>query len=153
MVADYLARVRDAGASLSPSRRDELVEDLREHIATARAELVHETESDVRTLLHRLGDPAAIVAEAAAGEPPPPQVVAAMPQPAVPPTSMPPPGMPPPKRDNRVLVTVLTILAIVVGLPVLVCAAGILFFRTNAIDSPGGPSAPVEVSHIPASRS
>lgn len=148
MVADYLARVRDAGASLSPSRRDELVEDLREHIATARAELVHETESDVRTLLHRLGDPAAIVAEAAAGEPPPPQVVAAMPQPAVP-----LPGMPPPKRDNRVLVTVLTILAIVVGLPVLVCAAGILFFRTNAIDSPGGPSAPVEVSHIPASRS
>src|SRR6185369_1777940 len=104
LVADYLDQVRQSGSRLSQARRDELVEDLRQHIAAERAELAAETEVEVRTLLERLGDPAAIVAEAAFGEPPPP-----------------PPVDPAPQRSNRVLTIALVVLGVVVGLPLLVC--------------------------------
>jgi hypothetical protein len=72
MVEEYLAAVASAGPDLPRHRRDDLLADLREHIASARADLAPETEADVRTILARLGDPASIVAEARLGITPPP---------------------------------------------------------------------------------
>ena len=72
LVEEYLAAVAYASHDLPPHRRDELLADLREHIASARADLAPETEAAVRTILARLGDPASIVAEARLGITPPP---------------------------------------------------------------------------------
>jgi HAAS len=65
LVARYLARLQAALRDLPAARRDELLEQVSEHIATARAELgAQASEAEIRTLLERLGDPAAIAAEA-----------------------------------------------------------------------------------------
>lgn len=64
LVAVYLARVDQAATRLPAGRREELVNDLREHIEIARAELAEETEASIRTILDRLGDPESIVASA-----------------------------------------------------------------------------------------
>jgi hypothetical protein len=137
VVADYLGRVRAAAASLDPVRREELIDDLREHIATARAELSPETDAGVRTLLDRLGDPAAIVAEASAGEPaatPPPATAVATPPPA---TAVPP-------RSNRTLLTVLiVVLALFALAPIAVCIGGLLYFLPVSTEIQQGPL-PVE---------
>jgi uncharacterized membrane protein len=68
LVEDYLGAVSYACADLDPQRRDELIEDLRVHIAAARAELHEQTEAAIRTILDRLGEPAAIAEEAGVGE-------------------------------------------------------------------------------------
>jgi uncharacterized membrane protein len=68
LVGEYLDAVTRATADLPADRRADLLADLREHIAAARAELVPETEAGVRTILDRLGDPAGIAAEARLGE-------------------------------------------------------------------------------------
>ncbi len=66
LVARYLARLQAALRDLPAARRDELLEQVSEHIATARAELgAQANEAEIRMLLERLGDPAAIAAEAA----------------------------------------------------------------------------------------
>jgi uncharacterized membrane protein len=124
LVADYLERVRRAGAGLPPERREELVADLRDHILVARAELAPETEAGVRTLLDRLGDPAAIVAEATVGA-----------------TA---PAADGPQRSNRTLVIVLSVLAALVLLPVLVCLLGAAWFFPARVEIDQGPV--VEVS-------
>ena len=49
MVGEYLDAVRRATVDLPPDRRDDLLADLSEHIATARAELDPETEAGVLT--------------------------------------------------------------------------------------------------------
>lgn len=72
MVGEYLDAVRRATVDLPPDRRNDLLADLGEHIATARAELDPETEAGVRDILDRLGDPVSIAAEARLGTPPPP---------------------------------------------------------------------------------
>ncbi len=65
LVARYLARLQAALRDLPAARRDELLEQVSEHIATARAELgAQASEAEIRMLLDRLGDPAAIAAEA-----------------------------------------------------------------------------------------
>jgi uncharacterized membrane protein len=64
LVDDYLERLHRAAASLPPERRGELVEEIREHIETARAEGQASTEAELRDLLDRLGDPEEIVAAA-----------------------------------------------------------------------------------------
>jgi hypothetical protein len=65
LVAEYLARLEVALRNLPAGRREELLEQVSEHIATARAELGDQAgEAEVRTMLERLGDPAAIAAEA-----------------------------------------------------------------------------------------
>jgi hypothetical protein len=69
LVEDYLGAVSYACADVDPQRRDELIEELREHIAAARGALYEQTEAAVRTILDRLGEPAAIAAEARLGEP------------------------------------------------------------------------------------
>jgi hypothetical protein len=72
LVEEYLAAVASAGPDLPAHRRDDLLADLREHIASARADLTPETEAGIRTILARLGDPASIIAEARLGITPPP---------------------------------------------------------------------------------
>jgi hypothetical protein len=65
LIARYLARLQAALRDLPAARREELLEQVSEHIATARAELgAQASEAEIRTLLDRLGDPAAIAAEA-----------------------------------------------------------------------------------------
>jgi uncharacterized membrane protein len=131
LIADYLERVRRAGAGLPPDRLDELITDLREHIAAARAELAPETEAKVRTLLDRLGDPAAIVAEAMVGAATP----AAAPQP----------------RSNRVLIIVLSVLAAILLLPLLLCLGAAAWLFPTRVQTDHGPV--VEVSTQPAVES
>jgi uncharacterized membrane protein len=65
LVDNYLRAVGQALTGVPAYRRDELLEDLREHIAAGRAELGEdETEAEVRSLLDQLGDPAEVAAEA-----------------------------------------------------------------------------------------
>lgn len=68
LVEDYLGAVSYACRDLPPERRDDLVGDLREHIAAARSVLYQPTEAAVRTILDRLGEPATIAAEARLAE-------------------------------------------------------------------------------------
>ncbi len=65
LVARYLAQLQTALRDLPPGRREELLDEVSEHIAAARAELGPQpTEAQIRALLERVGDPAAIAAEA-----------------------------------------------------------------------------------------
>jgi uncharacterized membrane protein len=65
LVETYLNRLNAELADVPRGRRREIVDEIAEHIAEARADLPSpETEADVRTLLERLGDPADIAAEA-----------------------------------------------------------------------------------------
>jgi uncharacterized membrane protein len=59
LVGDYLDRLRAAAAGLPPGRREELVAEVRDHIATALDP--QGTEADVRNVLDRLGPPEEIV--------------------------------------------------------------------------------------------
>jgi hypothetical protein len=65
LVHNFLAAVADAAADLPAAVREELLADLREHIAVARVQYAP-TEAGVRTILDRLGHPVAI-ADAARG--------------------------------------------------------------------------------------
>jgi uncharacterized membrane protein len=64
IVDAYLARLRDELRDLPRSGRQEVVQEIEEHIATARAELHPESEARVRNILERLGDPAEIADDA-----------------------------------------------------------------------------------------
>lgn len=72
LVNGYLARVERAAHGLPVARRAELLADLGEHIAAARAELDTQTEAGVRAILDRLGDPQTLAAEAGLDEAQPP---------------------------------------------------------------------------------
>ena len=65
VVDDYLRAVATACADLPVSLRDELLGDLREHITAQLGD--NPSEAGIRTILHRLGEPAAIAAEARVG--------------------------------------------------------------------------------------
>jgi uncharacterized membrane protein len=69
LVEDYLGAVSYACADLPPDRREDLLEDLREHIGAARAVLYQPTEAAIRTILDRLGEPSTIAEEARLTEP------------------------------------------------------------------------------------
>jgi hypothetical protein len=64
MVADYLGRLEAASAPLPPDRRDELLDEIGNHIDTARAAGGAADEAAVRDLLDRLGPPEVIAAAA-----------------------------------------------------------------------------------------
>ena len=64
IVADYMARLRAAVSDLSPGDRQQIIEQISEHISSARAALPEETEAGVRDILERLGTPEEIAAEA-----------------------------------------------------------------------------------------
>jgi hypothetical protein len=65
LVADYLRRLDAAASRLPADRRAELVDEIRGHIDAALGEAGTDTESAVRNVLGRLGEPAEIVAAAA----------------------------------------------------------------------------------------
>ena len=69
---DYLARLERALAPLPRSRRNQLLEDVREHVTLARAGLSEESELSVREIFEHLGPPEDIAAEALATSPRPP---------------------------------------------------------------------------------
>ena len=68
LVEDYLRRLDAAAAQLSPDRRSELVDGIREHIEDARR-AGESDEAGLRTVLDRLGEPLDIVAVAAEDDP------------------------------------------------------------------------------------
>jgi hypothetical protein len=69
LVRRYLAQLDAALQGVDASRREEIVADVHEHIEEGRTGLDPDDTASVRTLLDRVGDPAAIAAEA--GAPPP----------------------------------------------------------------------------------
>jgi uncharacterized membrane protein len=64
LILRYLQDLEAQLHDLPAGRRQELLDEVGEHIAAARADLDPETEAGVRTMLERLGDPADIAAEA-----------------------------------------------------------------------------------------
>ena len=74
LILRYLQDLEGELRDLPANRRQELLDEVGEHIAAARAALDPETEAGVRTMLERLGDPADIAAEARerSGVPSPP---------------------------------------------------------------------------------
>ncbi|MEV4426466.1 HAAS signaling domain-containing protein [Streptomyces sp. R-07] len=67
LVTDYLATIAREASFLPAGRREELLADLREHLAVAVGD--EQDPEAVRTALERLGSPSAIVAAARAEEP------------------------------------------------------------------------------------
>jgi uncharacterized membrane protein len=63
-VDGYLRELDEELRDLPAARRDELVDEIREHIDSALGEARNGDEADVRNVLERLGDPADIAAEA-----------------------------------------------------------------------------------------
>jgi HAAS domain-containing protein len=64
LIEGYLARLRAAAADLPPGARDELVADMRTHIAEARRRAPEETDATILNVLDRLGEPEVVAAEA-----------------------------------------------------------------------------------------
>ena len=64
LIDGYLARLNAAAADLPRSARQEFVDDMRAHIAEARAREPEETDATILNILDRLGEPAVVVAEA-----------------------------------------------------------------------------------------
>lgn len=69
ILCDYLERLERPSDALPPAQHSELVEEITDHIAAARAAGQLEDEASLRSLLDRLGDPADIVAAARADQP------------------------------------------------------------------------------------
>jgi uncharacterized membrane protein len=67
LVGDYLGRLDSALAGLPKSRREEILDEITNHIAEERSRLHDESDADVRNLLDRVGDPVE-VADAARDE-------------------------------------------------------------------------------------
>jgi hypothetical protein len=69
LVRRYLAQLDAALQGVDASRREEILAEVHEHIEQGRDGLDTDDAADVRTLLARVGDPAAIAAEAGAPSP------------------------------------------------------------------------------------
>ena len=69
LVQRYLAQLDAALQGVDASRREEILAEVHEHIEQGRDRLETDGAADVRTLLARVGDPAAIAAEAGAPSP------------------------------------------------------------------------------------
>src|SRR5207237_1961747 len=64
LIEGYIARLRVAASDLPSNSRDELVDDVRAHIAEARRRAPEETDATILNVLDRLGEPDVVVAEA-----------------------------------------------------------------------------------------
>src|SRR5260370_38813676 len=64
LIDGYLARLRVAATDLPAGVSDELIEDMRAHIAEARGRESEETDAPILNILDRLGEPELLVAEA-----------------------------------------------------------------------------------------
>jgi uncharacterized membrane protein len=118
LVDNYLQAVGQALVGVPAYRRDDLLEDLREHIAAGRAEFgPDETEAQVRSLLDQLGDPGEVAAEA--------RLDAGLPLPDAPPLHL------QPSRRTGAVVWVLIALGAFAVLCVGVMLIGLLAFATT----------------------
>jgi hypothetical protein len=64
LIEGYLARLLAAAADFPASARNDLLDDMRAHIAEARSREPKETDATTLNILDRLGEPAEVVAEA-----------------------------------------------------------------------------------------
>ena len=64
LIDGYLARLNAAAGDLPKAARQELVDDVGAHITEARARESEETDAAILNILDRLGEPAAVVADA-----------------------------------------------------------------------------------------
>jgi hypothetical protein len=64
LIEGYVARLSAAAGDLPKSARQELIDDMRSHIAEARAREPEETDAAVMNILDRLGEPVEVVADA-----------------------------------------------------------------------------------------
>jgi hypothetical protein len=69
LIRRYLTQLDEALQGVGASRREEILANVREHIDEGRAGLDPDDAATVRTLLNRVGDLAAIAAEAGAPSP------------------------------------------------------------------------------------
>src|SRR5437899_6863028 len=68
LVDEYLQRLKRELTDLSPDSRNQVIDEIRRHIAEERGGQAHESDATLMNLLERLGDPADIAAEARGGE-------------------------------------------------------------------------------------
>jgi hypothetical protein len=68
LVDSYLRRLEVELADVPTEKRQEILDEIRGHIAEERGVMVAESDADLMNLLDRLGDPADIAAEARGGE-------------------------------------------------------------------------------------
>src|SRR5438477_8238172 len=68
LVDEYLRRLERELSDLSPDSRNEIIDEIRRHIAEERGGLADESDAALMNLLERLGDPADIAAEARGGD-------------------------------------------------------------------------------------
>jgi uncharacterized membrane protein len=68
MVDEYLRRLERELTDLSPTNRNEIIDEIRRHIAEEGGVLTDESDAALMNLLERLGDPADIAAAARGGE-------------------------------------------------------------------------------------
>lgn len=64
LIDGYLARIAAAAADFPAGARNELLDDMRSHIAEARSREPEETDASILNILDRLGEPSAVVADA-----------------------------------------------------------------------------------------
>lgn len=64
LIQQYMDQMRRALKDLPPSRRQQILEDIAEHIRSARMQLPEENEVSIRQILENLGDPEMIRHEA-----------------------------------------------------------------------------------------
>lgn len=64
LIEGYLARLNDLATDLPKSARRELIDDMRSHIAEARARESAETDATILNILDRLGEPGIVIADA-----------------------------------------------------------------------------------------
>ena len=138
LVDNYLRAVREALTGVPAYRRDELLDDLREHIAAGRAEFgPDETEAEVRSLLDHLGDPAEVAAEA--------RLDAGLPLPGPPPLHL------QPSKRTGAMVRVLIALGAFAVLCVGMLLVGLLAFASGgSMESPTKSPAPATDVPTPA---
>lgn len=64
LIDGYLARISAVAADFPTGARNELIDDMRDHIAEARSREMDETDATILNILDRLGEPAVVVADA-----------------------------------------------------------------------------------------
>ena len=64
LIEGYLARIAAAAADFPAAARNELLDDMRAHIAEARSRETEETDAAILNILDRLGEPSVVVNEA-----------------------------------------------------------------------------------------
>lgn len=69
--AAYLSQLRDSLRHIPATEREQIIEQVAEHIASARAALPEQSEAEVRNILERLGSPQEIASTAEADQVPP----------------------------------------------------------------------------------